>query len=76
VLGRADDGRAVGLADDLNGVGGGALMAGQLLVEQIGIQRNLPEKGFWRRISNSPEGGGAIERGILICGLVGCLKRM
>ena len=35
VLGRADDGRAVGLANDLDGVCGGALRASQLLVEQV-----------------------------------------
>lgn len=26
----------------------------------------LPSKGFWRRMVNSPEGGGAMERGIVI----------
>lgn len=41
VLGGANDGRAVGLADDLDGVGGGALGRGQLPVEQASIQRRL-----------------------------------
>jgi hypothetical protein len=32
----------------------------------VGWHWDLPEKGFWRRMVNSPEGGGAIERGILM----------
>jgi hypothetical protein len=46
------------------------------LLNKYRYKEDLPEKGFWRRMVNSPEGGGAMERGILICGLVGCLKRL
>jgi hypothetical protein len=66
VLGGADDGRAVGLADNFDGVGGGALSVVSLLLESFGEGWDLPEKGFCRRMVNSPEGGGAIERGIVM----------
>lgn len=36
------------------------------MVEDLNLKRILPEKGFWRRTVNSPEGGGAMERGIVI----------
>jgi hypothetical protein len=36
------------------------------LLESFGEGWDLPEKGFCRRMVNSPEGGGAIERGIVM----------
>jgi hypothetical protein len=45
------------------------------LLNKFSFKNDLPEKGFWRRMVNSPEGGGAIERGILIRDLVGCWER-
>jgi hypothetical protein len=45
------------------------------LLSKHRFKEDSPEKGFWRRMVNSPEGGGAIERGILICNVVGCWKK-
>jgi hypothetical protein len=56
-------------------VGGGALRFVSFPWRRHRLKEDLPEKGFWRRMVNSPEGGGAIERGILICDLVGCWER-
>lgn len=44
-----------------------------MLAERLGspvismVWVGVPEKGFWSLTRNSPEGGGAIERGMLIC---------
>lgn len=44
-----------------------------ILAERLGspvmsiVWVGVPEKGFWSLTRNSPEGGGAIERGMLIC---------
>ncbi len=37
---------------------------------------SLPSKGLLRRMVNSPEGGGAMERGMLMYGLWLCVGKM
>ena len=67
MVGYFDGGGAVGLPDDFNLFGGG--FACFFLLE-FGVLRKW--KGFHipkllvRRMENSPDGGGAIERGILV----------